>query len=150
VEWSEDARLVTARRQLGSERLDVARHPPGVGPRIRRHERDPHGPTLYPRTRPMVPGWDNSGHGPPLREVHLPAARPGLAAPGWRTARTGQARADGGVRGLRRRTRAAGVLARGHARRRRAAADFGGREPRAHSRVSCGPCSERADEVGAD
>ena len=43
VERREDARLVAARGQLAGERLDVARDAPGIGPRVRRQQRDPHG-----------------------------------------------------------------------------------------------------------
>ena len=52
-----------------------------------------------------------------------------------RAARARQARVHGGLRGLRRRPSAADLLARRHARRRRAAADRRGREPRADPRV---------------
>ena len=85
-----------------------------------------------------------------LRQVHVPEARPGLAAAGRRAARAGQARAQRRLRGLRRRPPAAGVLARRHARRRRAAADRRGGEPRPHPRAARRAGPERADEVGAD
>ena len=75
--------------------------------------------------------------------------------PAWRrlqdsTARAGQARVHRRLRGLRRRAPAAGLLARRHARRRRAAADLRGGEPRPHPRAARGAGPERADEVGAD
>ena len=38
----EDAHVVTLRAKLSRQRLDMARDPAGIGPRVRRDERDPH------------------------------------------------------------------------------------------------------------
>jgi hypothetical protein len=52
VERRQHSHVVSASPKLSGERLDVARHTAGVGPRVRRNERDPHGITLY---RPKLP-----------------------------------------------------------------------------------------------
>ena len=44
VKRRDDPRLVPGRRQLVGEGFDVARHPPGIRPRVRRDEGDPHRP----------------------------------------------------------------------------------------------------------
>ncbi len=109
------------------ERLDVAGDPAGVRPRVRREQRDPHR-----RTLPAEPAASDGTRGShAIRGGHARAAIiAGVSArhfvkytflkldPAWRRldaerARAGQARADGRVRGLRRRPPAAGVLARG-------------------------------------
>ena len=44
----EDPHVVILRAKLSRQRLDMARDPARIGPRVRRHERDPHSATLYP------------------------------------------------------------------------------------------------------
>src|SRR5688572_14255870 len=83
----------------------------------------------------------------PLRQIHVPEGRSGLAAARRRRAQPPQARVPGRVRGLRRRAPAARVLAGRHARRRGHDAAQPGDEPRAHPRVPRPARAERADEV---
>ena len=75
------------RAQLCRERLDVARDPTGIRPRIRRQQRDPHGYLLYRREaarRTVGCGRRLAIIGPgeraALRQVHVPEARSRLAA----------------------------------------------------------------------
>ena len=86
----------------------------------------------------------------PFREVHVPEARPRLAAPARRRAPRPQARVRRRLRRLRRRSPAAAVLDGRHARRRRSHAAVAGAEPRPHPRVPRRAGAERADEVGLD
>ena len=46
--------FVSARAQLASERVDVPGDPPRIRPRVRREQRDPHDPTLYPPAAPVA------------------------------------------------------------------------------------------------
>ena len=80
----------------------------------------------------------------PLRQVHVPEGRPGLAAPATPSERARrQARVPRRLRGLRRRAPAARVLARRHARRRRP--DAAHARPRTSSAsTSSTSCSPRA------
>ena len=54
IERRDDARLVTIRRERARERLDVPSDTAGIGPGVRRDERDPHGDELYPQARPIA------------------------------------------------------------------------------------------------
>ncbi|CAA9470675.1 MAG: Coproheme decarboxylase HemQ (no EC), partial [uncultured Solirubrobacteraceae bacterium] len=84
---------------------------------------------------------------PPLRQVHVPQGRPGLAAAARRAARRGQARVPRGVRGLRRGPPPAVLLARRDPRRRGPHARHGDGEPRPHPRVPRRPGAVRAGQV---
>ena len=55
VERREDARFVAGGGQLAGERLDVARDATGIGPRVRREQRDPHGAHSIRRGTPATP-----------------------------------------------------------------------------------------------
>ena len=128
--------------------------PPGIRPRVRRQDRDPHVYIWY-----TLLNGERAFRSPRggLRIIVAMPVRHFVkytflkVDPAWRRlerrARWGQARVHRRLRGLRRRPPAARVLAGRHAWRRRPDAAQPGPEPRADPRVPRRPGPERADEV---
>ncbi len=112
VERREYPRLVARAAQLTGERLDVARHPTRIGPRIRRQKRDSHAHHCIPPAGEISAPWDNR---PRERSPSHPRARAGRGLSRWHPdardrASTGQRPRDGGDH---RPCRAARCLSRG-------------------------------------